>query len=81
LIVLRDCLKNVRKAFERKEIPQLPPVKFGEPWVIPGFYRTTDVKSVFLRYKVANTGHDVGLRIGKTNPFDKYKNFLKEPTP
>ena len=84
----RTYIVNTRETTEQgkviaaaKESPaQLPPVEFGKPWKIPGFYTTSDIESVLLRYKVAVPGHNVGRPRDEPNPFDKYQSLLRKPT-
>jgi hypothetical protein len=58
-----------------KEFPaDLPQIEFGRPWKIPGFYHTSDVESILLKYKIGDIGH----KIDEPNPFDKYINLLKK---
>jgi hypothetical protein len=56
----------------------LPPVKLGEPWLVPGFFRTTSVVSVLLKYKVAALGSDVWHKVTGPNPFDSHRMLLKK---
>jgi len=58
-----------------------PPIEFGKPWKIPGFYTTTEVDSVLLRYKVVAPGKEVGHKIDSPNPFDKYQRLLGRLAP
>jgi hypothetical protein len=84
----RTHVVNTRESDKRGELvaadieqypAQLPPMEFGKPWKIPGFYTTSDVESILLRYKVAVSGHDVGRKIDGPNPFDKYQSLLRKP--
>ena len=54
---------------------QLPPIAFGEPWNIPGFYQTSDVESILLGYKMGDIGH----KIDEPIPFEKYRHYFKKP--
>ena len=50
---------------------ELPPLEFGKPWDVPGFFKTSDVDSLLLRYEMAAEGKTPGRKIDTANPFDK----------
>lgn len=59
----------------------LPAVEFGQPWDLPGFYITSDVESILLKYKKASNNYaDVDRKIDGPNPFDTYKSLLSKTT-
>jgi hypothetical protein len=80
----RTYVINTRESSEQgklvaayKEFPaDLPPIEFGKPWTIPGFYTTSDVESVLLKYKIGDIGE---RKINEPNPFDEYKSRFTKP--
>ena len=64
----------------RKRPVILPPVEFGRPWEIPGFYTTTPVTEVLLKYTETAPGQEGYKQIDK-NPFEEYKNILRRKSP
>jgi hypothetical protein len=79
IVNTRETDKQGKLIADEKASPaQLPPVEFGNAWKIPGFYTTSEVESILLRYKMAADGHDVGHKIDSPNPFDKYINLLRK---
>lgn len=73
-----ESVRTGRLVAAYRDFPaKLPQVQFGKSWNIPGFYRTTGVERILLRYKIAPEGHSVGSAIDGPNPFDKYQNIVK----
>lgn len=63
----------------------IPNVTFGESWEVPGFYTTSPVRTIFLKYKQTTPGttHPGARKIdaeGKAdpNPFDEYERFVAQ---
>jgi hypothetical protein len=54
---------------------RLPEITFGEPWRIPGFYTTTEIESILLKYKIG----DIGDKIDEPIPFEKYRHYFRRP--
>jgi len=58
---------------------ELPAVEFHRSYQIPGFYGTTPVREVLLRYyKVASKDQPLGREIAQPSPFAQYRELLKE---
>jgi hypothetical protein len=76
----KTYLVNARETHEQKKIIaasgeyplELPPLEFGKPWNASGFYHTSDIESLLLRYKIAAKDTTQGRKIDSPNPFDKY---------
>lgn len=70
----RESIKQGRliAAYFKQRDFELPPVEFGKPWAIPGFYTTSAVRSLLLGSGVASPDHTVGRKLDEPNPFDKY---------
>jgi hypothetical protein len=57
---------------------ELPEVKIGEPWQIPGVSDTTNVESVELRYKHGHDLNDGHIQIDKPSPFNGLEAQLEQ---
>lgn len=71
-------------AAENKHYPvHFPPIEFEKSWHIPGFYDTSPVKSVLMKYKWAHPNSKVGKQVDlpdtdTPNPFVQMKKLAYE---
>jgi hypothetical protein len=65
-----------------KDFPApLPRIDFNKPWTIPGNFRTSSVREVFLRYKIADSDSNAGRKLGIPDPFKKYDALFRKYIP
>lgn len=78
IINTRETIKRGKLVAVYKEYPaHLPLIELGKSWKSPGFYATSDVESVLLKYKVTAPEQNMGRKIDDPNPFDTYEDILK----
>jgi hypothetical protein len=47
-----------------------------QPWKVSGFYTTSDVEKLLLRYKDVKPGSGIGRELGTPDPFKEYGSLL-----